>query len=81
MSDHYLRAWCCFIAAYFLTKCRRYVNFLPGYVQNEINKNKDLISYNEEDSVSKSNLENLEHIKFCLSFLTDSFNKTLRSLI
>ena len=51
------------------------------YIQNEINRNTDLYKYNENDLVAKSNLENLEHIKFCLIYLNDTFIKSLKGLV
>ena len=59
---------------------RRTANALD-YIQNEINRNADLYKYNENDLVAKSNLENLEHIKFCLNYLNDTFFKSLKGLV
>lgn len=51
------------------------------YLENKISNVKDMLEYVEYDKVLNEELEILEHIKFSLSFLTDSYNKTLRGLL
>lgn len=51
------------------------------YVENEISKAKDILQYNEDDSIAKENLDNLNYIKFTLKFLEDSYNKSLKGLV
>lgn len=43
------------------------------YVENEINRVKDILSYNEYDYVSKDFLKNLEYIKFTLYYLDNQY--------
>ena len=51
------------------------------YLENKISNVKDMLEYVEYDKVLNEELEILEHIKFSLSFLTDSYNRTLRGLL
>lgn len=51
------------------------------YVENQINKAKDILHFNDNDCSIKVDLENLSYIQFTLKFLEDSYNKSLMGLV
>lgn len=50
------------------------------YVENEINRLNDILAYNENDTISKEHLENLEYLKFTLYYLDKQYMKSFKSL-
>lgn len=50
------------------------------YVENEINRLKDLLIYREKDEELSRVIKILEYIKFSLLYIDDCYNKSLKKI-
>lgn len=63
-----------------LIKSLKYNSNALDYIENVLNRARDLLKYNEKDIETKETVEILEYIKFSLTYLDKQYSESLKKV-
>lgn len=64
-------------------KLREFMNLnisAIDYIDNQINRTKDILGYNDKDKIAKEHLKVLKYINFALYFLDEQYMKAFKDV-